>query len=381
MSIPNYTSNSLNGLIDVNVNSLTFTNDDSEFTSSAYMLDTSTIQNDYNNNTLYFDNNTKKVTYSLNDMSYNEISQTSNFTHNIYIGGDLTGPTIDDLYYNSTTLQSEISTLQTNTSAVSFDASNNDTNINSNCTIWEYLTLYGNLNNLTPLQITMLDSLETDTPVEQRLYELENFRNTYLNNFFYFVEVPVPNFYDIYFTSGNIHLGNNVDCSGNFTFGNTLNGISQTVFNYLSGVSSSIQSQFSNLENNISTISQKLTQVSYNPSVLYTDIQNNVSVTGNLNCNTLNGISSSNISYLSGTTSSIQNQFNSITQKLTGFGYNSENDFSDFTNNVSIYGNFYFTGVINSIPRSTFMYIQNVTSDIQSQFNSLVSSINSISTN
>jgi len=69
MSIPNYTSKSMNGLIDVNVNSLTFTNDDSEFTSSAYMLDTSTIQNDYNNNTLYFDNNTKKVTYSLNNMN------------------------------------------------------------------------------------------------------------------------------------------------------------------------------------------------------------------------------------------------------------------------------------------------------------------------
>jgi hypothetical protein len=223
---------------------------------------------------------------------------------------------IDSLATSSdlTLLNEEVSDLQIITTAISYDSSNNDTNINSNCTIWEYLTLYGNLNNLTPLQITMLDSLETDTPVEQRLYELENFRATYLNDFFYFVEVPVPNFYDIYFTTGNLHLGNNVDCSGNFTFGNTLNGISQTVFNYLSGV-----------------------------------------------------------------TSSIQNQFNSITQKLTGFGYN--NGFSDFTSNVSIYGNFYFNSSINSIPRSTFMYIQNVTSDIQSQFNSLVSSINSISTN
>ena len=281
-----------------------------------------------------------------------------------------------------TLLNEEVNDLQIITTAISYDASNNDTNINSNCTIWEYLTLYGNLNNITPLQLTMLDSLETDTPVEQRLYELENFRNTYLNDFFYFTEVPVPNFYDIFFTTGNLHLGNNVDCSGNFTFGNTLNGISQTVFNYLSGVTSSIQGQFSNLENNISTISQKLTQVTYNPSVLYTDIQNNVSVTGNLNCNTLNfNVSSSNISYLSGTTSSIQGQFNSITQRISGISYNSSNDYTDITNNCNIYGSFGFTGAINTIPRTTFMYIQNVSSDIQSQFNSLVSSINSISTN
>jgi len=106
--------------------------------------------------------------------SYNEISQTSNFTHDIYIGGDLTGPTIDDLYYNSTTLQYEISTLQTNRSAISFDASNNDTNIDSNCTEYGNLSV-NELNNITTNQLSMLDTLETYTPVEQRFYDLENF--------------------------------------------------------------------------------------------------------------------------------------------------------------------------------------------------------------
>jgi hypothetical protein len=101
----------------------------------------------------------------------------------------------------------------------------------------------------------------------------------------------------------------------------------------------------------------------------------------------INGISSTVFNYLANVTSDIQTQFNnigssinSINTKLTGIGYNSGNDYTDITNNVSVYGNFGFTGTINAIPRATFMFIQNVTSDIQTQFNSIYTSISSILT-
>ena len=64
-----------------------------------------------------------------------------------------------------------------------------------------------------------------------------------------------------------------------------------------------------------------------------------------------------------------------LTQLNSGTSYNSSYDYTDIQNNVSVHGNFGLTGNINAIPGETFMFIQNVSSDIQSQLNSLVSSI------
>jgi hypothetical protein len=105
------------------------------------------------------------------------------------------------------------------------------------------------------------------------------------------------------------HAGENIDVSGNIVFGSSINGITSNVFNYLSGVTSSIQSQLNSITSNLSNF--------------YVDKASIQSITGtkdfvNLNfTGAINSISSLNFSYLSGVTSSIQSQLNSITTNLS----------------------------------------------------------------
>jgi hypothetical protein len=278
-----------------------------------------------------------------------------------------------------TILTAEVDALQTNTTGISYDAINNATEINNSLlrvygnitfstnlnsissTVFSYLSgvtsniqtqfnsitqritnmtysagntffnsnVYVNtLNNITSLQISMLGDLTTTQTVETRFYALENARTTYWDPFFAFVDTPAPSGKDISFSTTYMHLGQNIDCSGNITFGSSssINGISNTVLNYLSGCSANIQSSIN----------------------------------------------------------SIVSSINSINQKLTKLSYNSVNDFTDLTSNLGVYGNVNFTGSINSISNTTFSYISflnGVTSSIQDQLNSLVSSISSINTN
>ena len=55
----------------------------------------------------------------------------------------------------------------------------------------------------------------------------------------------------------------------------------------------------------------------------YKDITNNVSITGNINVNSINfNLNSTVINYIANLTSDCQTQLNSINKKLTGISYN-----------------------------------------------------------
>jgi hypothetical protein len=139
----------------------------------------------------------------------------------------------------------------------------------------------------------------------------------------------------------------------------------KTDYNTKTGV---IDSSFNLLEN-------KTTNMTYSTTT-------GTTFNNNINVNSLNNISSTNLSFLSGLSSNIEASIQNINQKLTGYGYNPLNGYSDFTNPVSIYGNFSFTGTINNIAREKFMYAcQNLTSDAQAQLTALVNSINTTNSN
>jgi len=230
----------------------------------------------------------------------------------------------------------KLSNLQTKTSQQSY--SSNITTFSKN------VIISGNLNNITPTQLSMLNTLEITTDVEQRFYNVEIILN-YYGQFLSWIETPIPagvNF-DVMFLSTYMSLGDNIE------FNTSINGISTTVLNYIANLTSDCQTQ-------LNSINKKLTGISYNSSVDYTDITNNVTITGNLNVNSINyNISSTIISYLSGLTSNVETSIQNINQKLTGISYNSTNDYTDITNNVSVYGTLGFTGCINTFPRATFM--------------------------
>jgi hypothetical protein len=197
-----------------------------------------------------------------------------------------------------------------------YNAVDNFTDFSSNVSIYGNLGFTGTINGIFASQLNTLIDIAQTYTIETRLYNIENNMAVFYSPFFAFLTTPSPTGYDIYYNCGHMFLGAYI------TFSTSINGISSTVFNYLANVTSDIQTQFNNIGSSI----------------------------------------------------------NSINTKLTGIGYNSGNDYTDITNNVSVYGNFGFTGTINAIPRATFMFIQNVTSDIQIQFNSINTSINNILT-
>jgi hypothetical protein len=119
--------------------------------------------------------------------------------------------------------------------------------------------------------------------------------------------------------------------TGDINLKGKLNNISTTTLNYLSSVTSDIQNQFNTLTSNL---------------------------------NTTNSTVSSN-------NTNLQSQITTLQNLTTGISYNSGNDYTDITNNVGVYGNFNFSGNINSISSATFNFLSGVTSNIQTQINSI----------
>ena len=112
---------------------------------------------------------------------------------------------------------------------------------------------------------------------------------------------------------------NSISSFYDISFSRFINNISTSTFGYLANVSSDIQQQINNVSSSISTIGDRplvlystlnvsglatLTQVQINTSL---SVLQNISFLG-----TLNNISTTTFSYLSGLTSNIQNQINNI---------------------------------------------------------------------
>jgi len=97
------------------------------------------------------------------------------------------------------------------------------------------------------------------------------------------------------------------------TFSSSLNNISPTVFGYLSGVSSGIQEQINNATTAITALNTKTIDISWiSGTVNRTDIRNACSTHTLTFSNSLNNISTTTFSYLSGLTSNIQQQINAL---------------------------------------------------------------------
>jgi len=126
---------------------------------------------------------------------------------------------------------------------------------------------------------------------------------------------------DITWTAGTLNTTNiaNACTTQILSFSQSLNNISTTTFGFLSGVTSSIQNQINNSNTNISTVEYRTRDISW------TNGTSNVTTIANF-CNTsilsfsqsLNNISTTTFSYLSGVTSNIQQQINNIGGNPTG---------------------------------------------------------------
>ena len=116
--------------------------------------------------------------------------------------------------------------------------------------------------------------------------------------------------------SNQIMLGTsseNVVIPGNLTFNQSINNISSVIFGYLSGLSSNIQQQINSSNSNISTLQNKTTDIIWTSGQINkTTIYNQCETTTLSFSNTLNNISTTTFSYLSGLTSNIQQQINAL---------------------------------------------------------------------
>ena len=233
---------------------------------------------------------------------------------------------------------------------------------------------------------------------------------------------------DITYSSSTTSIANTLSAN-NISFSGSINSIPSANFAYLSGATSNLQSQISaisavstGVENNftvkqrfsnalqldgsfnvgnaspisipnntlkniqyLSTVSSNVqTQLTASKDKLtrveYTSIDDTTTITGNVNLSTvdfditLNSITPTVFGYLSGVTSSIQNQFNDITYVLAGIDY-SPTTFITYIDNTTSTTNLLFSGTLNNISSTKFGYLANVTSDIQAQ----ISAINTIS--
>ena len=147
----------------------------------------------------------------------------------------------------------------------------------------------------------------------------------------------------------------------------TLTNANLQKLQYCSTISSNIQTQTTTNATNITTntnsinsINTKLTDLTYTPGTTTTTIANNLLFTG-----TLNNIIPTVFSYLSNLTGNIQDQFNTLTTKLTAISYSTSTTTTTITNSIN------FTGSLNTISATTFGYLYGLTGAIQDQLNAL----------
>jgi microcystin-dependent protein len=99
---------------------------------------------------------------------------------------------------------------------------------------------------------------------------------------------------------------------------------------------------------------------------------NRLSATGNISfAETLNSISATTFSYLSGVTSSIRTQINTIENRTRDISWTSGQVNKTTINNQCETSTLSFSQTINSISATTFSYLSGVTSSIQNQINAL----------
>jgi microcystin-dependent protein len=171
----------------------------------------------------------------------------------------------------------------------------------------------------------------------------------------------------------------NVVIPGNLTISQNLNGISSTTFGYLSGVTSSIQTQISNANTAISNVAFKISDISWSIGLPNkTTIANACSTSVLTFSNTLNSVSTTTFSYLSGVSSGIQDQLNAASTAIAALNTKTIDILwtPGQINKTTIKNHcetdtLTFSNSLNSISTTTFGYLSGVTSSIQTQINAL----------
>ena len=163
------------------------------------------------------------------------------------------------------------------------------------------------------------------------------------------------------------------------SFTGSINSIGKGTLDYIKTLTSDVQTQINNSNTNISTIEYRTRDISWIPGTINrTNIQNACS-TGILSFSqSLNNISTTTFGFLSGVTSSIQNQINNSNTNISTVEYRTRDiSWTYGTSNVTTIGNFCNTNILsfsqslNNISTTTFSYLSGVTSNIQQQINNI----------
>jgi microcystin-dependent protein len=319
---------------------------------------------------------TSNIQTQINTLTTNSVSlsasnvftgSTNQFSNTLRLDGALNlnanalvvpNTTLQKIQYLSTVssdVQTQINTLTTN--SVSLSASNvftGATNQFSNT-----LRLDGALN----LNANALVVPNTTLQKIQYLSTVSSDVQTQINNI-NGVSLSASNV----FTGATNQFSNSIRLDGTLVLNAntlTLTNDNLTRIQHLSGVSSSVSTSITNINTSVSTLNTKTTKMSYmsvggvnTTTILDGLISQTFSFTG-----TINNISTATFGYISGLTSSAQSQITTLATKLTNTSY------SGTTTTIS--NSLVFTGTLNTITTTVFGYLSGVSSSIQNQLNTL----------
>ena len=324
---------------------------------------------------------------------------------------------------NSTTgMGGNITALQQLTTGIEYNDLMNMTTINNNVYVTDNLDVGGSFEVLDACTITGVLSLKDDIMLLNSVL-ITNAELQYLDN----LSTNVQSF--ITSTAGNVTLlqkattgisytsatditsiDNNVVIStgksftltnGNFIVNNVT--LTPTELSYLANVTSSIQTQLNTISGNVSTLQTATTGLSYTSLTDITSFDNHVTISTGKNFALINGtitinastINETAIAGLAGYTgatiasrlTTLESSSGTASGALSGISYDTITDTTTVENNLTIStgknfiltnGNFIVNGT--SLSSTELSYLDNVTSNIQTQINSSNSNITNLQT-
>jgi microcystin-dependent protein len=272
----------------------------------------------------------------------------------IQAGRDNTGNAIFGMYFLTDVLTNATARVPIMYSTNTASQSTNVLTISSGTTATTNLTFSGNINTIPSATFAFINSLTSNVQTQI---------NTLTTNS---VSLSASNV----FTGATNQFSNSVRLDGTLVLNAgvlTLTNANLQKIQYLSTVSSDVQTQITGLGTRATTLETKTTKMSYmsvggvnTTTILDGLISQTLSFT-----NTINNISTTTFSYINSLTSNAQAQLTNLATKLTAISYEGSNT------TTTIAGDIIFLNNLNSISATTFGYLSGLTSAIQTQLNSL----------
>lgn len=284
------------------------------------------------------------------------------FQNNIRLDGSLLVGTAGGTTITNTQLQAipDISTLKTITTAISYTPATVTTLINN------VLQFSGTLNG----------------------WNTTNFSNAinYAKDLTSSAQTQINNINGVTLSASNIFTGATNQFSNTLRLDGALNLNANALvvpnttlqkLQYISTISSDIQTQtttnatnINEGKDNLTILNTKNTDITYASSI--TTIANTLATSNITFSGNLNTIPSATFAFINSLTSNAQAQLTNLATKLTAISYESANT------TTTIAGDLIFLNNLNSISATTFGYLSGLTSAIQTQLNSLSTSITTL---